>query len=209
MPSSEYYLKHCGLTHWVRQAADSAAPAPDWQGIQDDVSQCQRCSLSQSRCNTVFGSGLVTASVMVVGEAPGFHEDKQGQPFVGRAGRLLTEMLRAIGLDREEVFITNVLKCRPPENRDPTAEEVALCTPYLERQIQSIAPSVILALGKHAAHHLLATAEPMYALRERNQVHAASGTPVCVTYHPAYLLRNPKDKAKAYEDLQRVLALLS
>jgi DNA polymerase len=139
---------------------------------------------------------------MLIGEAPGAEEDRQGLPFVGRAGQLLTAMLRALGLSREQVYIANILKCRPPNNRDPRPEEVASCEGYLARQIELIAPGVILALGRIAGQNLLKVDAPLKALRGRRHVYGAAGTPVVVTYHPAYLLRNPADKPRAWEDLR-------
>ncbi|HKJ88640.1 MAG TPA: uracil-DNA glycosylase, partial [Gammaproteobacteria bacterium] len=162
------------------------------------------CSLCQTRTQTVFGVGDPQARVMFVGEAPGAEEDRRGEPFVGRAGQLLDAMLAAIGLDRTAggVFIANVLKCRPPNNRDPQPEEVAQCEGYLRRQIELIQPRILVALGRVAAQQLLQTQQPLARLRGAE--HRFHDTPVLVTYHPAYLLRNPADKAKAWEDLKAV-----
>ena len=163
---------------------------------------CLRCPLHQTRTNTVFGVGDRQADWLVVGEAPGAEEDKQGEPFVGRAGGLLNSMLRGIGLAREQVFIANVLKCRPPANRDPRPEEVAQCLPYLERQIGLLQPKIMLAVGRIAAQNLLATDTPIGKLRGHVHRFGAAGIPLVVTYHPAYLLRSPTEKRKAWEDLK-------
>ena len=168
--------------------------------MQAEVANCTKCALCATRTQTVFGSGNKQADWMLVGEAPGQHEDEQGQPFVGNAGLLLTEMLRAIGLTREEVFITNILKCRPPNNRDPHADEVESCYDYLQRQQKLIQPKIILALGRIAAQTLLKTDEPLARLR--GEVHTFNNTPVVVVYHPAYLLRSLLEKRKAWLDLQ-------
>jgi DNA polymerase len=165
------------------------------------VAACTRCALSGTRTQTVFGTGSVHARWMFIGEAPGADEDRQGEPFVGRAGQLLTSMIRALGLRREDVYIANVLKCRPPGNRDPRPEEAAHCRGYLERQIELVAPAIVVAVGRIAAQNLLATDTPLARLR--GQVHAlgARGWPLVVTYHPAYLLRSPGEKRKAWQDL--------
>lgn len=173
----------------------------NWQQLEESVRNCQKCGLCQSRTQTVFGSGSHTGDLLIVGEAPGAHEDQQGLPFVGRAGKLLTEMLRAIGLAREQVYIANVLKCRPPNNRDPESSEVAACTPYLKKQVDLLEPKVILALGRIAAHFLLNTEQPMHQLRGRAHHFQGTNIPLFVTYHPAYLLRSPARKIKAWEDL--------
>lgn len=173
--------------------------ARDWAELEAAVRTCTKCSLHATRTRTVFGVGHRQARWMFIGEAPGGDEDRQGEPFVGRAGQLLNAILFAIGLKREEVFIANVLKCRPPGNRDPQPEEVAQCEPYLLRQIELIKPRLIVALGRHAAHSLLKTEVPLGKLRgQRLSYH---GTPLIVTYHPAYLLRNPADKRKVWDDL--------
>jgi DNA polymerase len=172
----------------------------DLRALQAAVSNCTKCALHATRTNTVFGVGNPEASWLFVGEAPGAEEDRQGEPFVGRAGQLLNAMLFALGLKREEVYIANVLKCRPPNNRDPQADEVMQCEPYLLRQIELIKPEVIVALGRHAAHSLLKTELPLGRLR--GMKHDYHGTPLVVTYHPAYLLRSPGDKARAWDDLR-------
>jgi len=176
----------------------------DWPALADRVASCRSCSLCESRTNTVFGVGDQTASLMIVGEAPGAEEDKKGEPFVGRAGQLLTAMLQAIGFEREQVYIANVLKCRPPGNRDPHVDEVAACQPYLNRQIDLIQPQLILSVGGVAAKNLLATEDSVGRLRGKVHEYTPTGTPLMVTYHPAYLLRRPEEKAKAWKDLQQV-----
>ncbi|MEK7260717.1 MAG: uracil-DNA glycosylase [Pseudomonadota bacterium] len=210
------YLAAMDIPLWERRtprAVDAAvvpATAPpaatsttdlgtDWQALQEAVRSCTQCGLHKTRTQTVFGVGDPAASWMFIGEAPGADEDKQGEPFVGRAGQLLNAMLFAMGLKREEVYIANVLKCRPPGNRDPQPEEVAQCEPYLIRQIEHIRPKLIVALGRHAAHSLLKTDVPLARLRgQRLSYH---GIPLIVTYHPAYLLRSPGEKRKAWDDL--------
>jgi len=171
------------------------------------VYNCQQCVLAKTRKKTVFGAGSAFAPVLVIGEAPGSDEDAQGLPFVGKAGKLLTDMLKAINLDREKgVFITNVLKCRPPENRNPESAEVVTCLPILKKQIEIIAPRVILVLGKVAAASLLNRVEAMSRLRHESLSY--NGIPVIATYHPAALLRNTRYKRPAWEDLQKLQQLL-
>ncbi|WP_428421626.1 uracil-DNA glycosylase [Methylibium sp.] len=181
----------------------------DWTALRAAVADCTACALSRGRTNTVFGVGHEQAHWMVVGEAPGEQEDRLGEPFVGKAGQLLDNMLRALGLTRrvdnadarpeQQVFIANVLKCRPPMNRNPLPDEVAQCAPYLARQVALVQPRLILAMGRFAVQSLLRTSEPIGRLRGR--VHHYQGVPTIVTYHPAYLLRNPADKARAWDDL--------
>jgi DNA polymerase len=180
----------------------------DWDTLQATVAECRACGLCASRKNTVFGVGQRNAPWMVIGEAPGENEDLQGEPFVGQAGKLLDNMLAAIGLSRQTegrpeglggVYIANTLKCRPPGNRNPEPLELQTCAPYLVRQVALVQPKIILAMGRFAVQSLLQTTEPIGKLRGR--VHQYQGVPVVVTYHPAYLLRNPPDKAKAWADL--------
>ncbi len=166
-----------------------------------EASACTRCPLSETRNSVVFGAGNADADLMFVGEGPGAQEDRQGLPFVGRAGKLLDEMLRAVGLDRGTVFITNILKCRPPGNRDPAADEAAACRDYLERQIEMIKPRLVLAVGRIAAQQLLHTDSPLGRLRGRAHSLNNGQVPLVVTYHPAYLLRSPAQKRKVWEDL--------
>lgn len=172
----------------------------DWIELEACVSACERCRLCEKRTNTVFGVGDRAAEWMLIGEAPGENEDKQGEPFVGQAGKLLDSMLRALALARgENVYIANVVKCRPPGNRNPEPDEVASCEPYLRRQVALVKPKLIVALGRVAAQNLLKTDASISSLRGR--VHRYEDVPVIVTYHPAYLLRSLQDKAKAWIDL--------
>jgi uracil-DNA glycosylase len=200
---------HVVLQHAVLQRTDSDAIAKmDWPTLRDAVAACRACDLCQSRGQTVFGVGQQSAQWMVVGEAPGEQEDQAGQPFVGPSGQLLDRMLAALHLTRSEegdlppaqrVYIANTLKCRPPRNRNPSAQEMAQCEPYLVRQIELLRPRIILAMGRFAVQALLRSDEPIGKLRGR--VHHYQGVPLVVTYHPAYLLRSPLDKAKAWDDL--------
>lgn len=211
------YLEAMGIDVWLPRTSahseqllfsevgdDSAEPetaalADNWDVLQAEIANCTKCALCTTRTQTVFGSGNKQADWMLVGEAPGQHEDERGLPFVGNAGLLLTEMLRAIGLTREEVFITNILKCRPPNNRDPRPDEAESCNDYLQRQQKLIKPKIILAIGRIAAQTLLKTDEPLARLR--GKVHTFNNTPVVVVYHPAYLLRSLSEKRKAWQDL--------
>jgi DNA polymerase len=224
------YLQTIGVDVWVRRNAPSPQPpatvvvpvpalpsagsvAPvavavpvdaeaQWESLKAEVLSCTRCALHSTRTQGVFGVGNRRADWLIIGEAPGKEEDRRGEPFVGRAGQLLNAMLLAIGLPREQVFIANVLKSRPPDNRDPKPDEVAACLPYLMRQIALLRPRLMLAVGRIAAQNLLAT--DMALGRLRGQVHhfGELNTPLIVTYHPAYLLRSPADKRKAWEDLK-------
>lgn len=176
-----------------------------WKDLQHQVSICRACSLCETRTQTVFGVGNKHADWLLIGEAPGRDEDLQGEPFVGRAGQLLNEMIRAIGLRREQVYIANILKCRPPNNRDPQAGEVDACHSFLKRQIELIQPKLILAVGRIAAQNLLHTQQPLSRLRGMR--HELEGIPLTVVHHPAYLLRSLPEKAKAWEDLQFALSV--
>jgi len=176
-----------------------------WTDVEQAVRNCTKCALHTSRTQTVFGVGDRAAQWMIVGEAPGADEDRKGEPFVGRAGQLLNAMLLAIGLQREQVFIANILKCRPPNNRDPGSDEVNCCMPYLQRQIELINPQVIVCVGRIAAQNLLATTDPIGKLRGSVHYLGVQRRPVVVTYHPAYLLRSPNEKRKAWADLQLAL----
>jgi DNA polymerase len=177
-------------------------PGIEWEPLRERVAACTACELCKTRTQTVFGVGNTRAEWLIVGEAPGAEEDRQGEPFVGRAGQLLNAMLLAIGLPRETVFIANILKCRPPGNRDPRPEEVARCLPFLQAQIALLKPKIMLAVGRIAAQNLLATDAPLARLRGKLHHFGEAGTPLVVTYHPAYLLRTPSDKRKAWEDLK-------
>lgn len=237
----QYYLDTIGITNWQLQQAvvpveaashsadvitepeqpgtlsehapESAIESEIWQSLEQAVAGCQRCNdLAASRTQTVFGVGDRQAKLLVIGEAPGRDEDAQGEPFVGRAGQLLNAMLQAIGLQREQVFIANVLKCRPPNNRDPSAEEIQSCKVYLQQQIRLLQPKAIFIVGRIAAQNLLSTEMPIGKMRGRDY-HYDSGDnatiPVIVTYHPAYLLRKPTEKRKSWQDLLRLKRLMS
>ena len=188
----------------MRPARAASVQTMDWATLRETVAGCEACGLCKSRKNTVFGVGDEQADWMIVGEAPGENEDIRGEPFVGAAGQLLDNMLRAVGRSRtgqgaQGAFIANVLKCRPPANRNPQPEEVVQCEPYLARQVALVKPRVIVAMGRFAVQSLLKTTEPIGRLRGR--VHRYEGVPVIVSYHPAYLLRTPTDKGKAWADL--------
>jgi len=227
----EQYLEALGIPVWKlrnapaapMQPVDAAAPLEviatqlvagatvatmGWEELAATVRVCTKCALSATRTQTVFGVGRRNADLLVIGEAPGADEDRQGEPFVGRAGQLLNSMLRAIGLPRSEVFIANILKCRPPNNRDPQPDEAKACTPYLARQIALVNPRAILAVGRIAAQWLLQTDAPIGRLRGRVVPYGEAGTPLVVTYHPAFLLRSPLAKATAWADLCIVKDLL-
>jgi len=198
------YLQALGVDRWVaRRAPPDAAPdsSAAWDRLAAEVSGCVRCGLHTTRTQTVFGVGNRNAELLVVGEAPGADEDRQGEPFVGRAGQLLNSMLRAMGAPRETVYIANLLKCRPPGNRDPAPEEVRCCQPYLQRQIELLNPRLLLAVGRIAAQNLLATDTPIGKLRGIVHRFGAQHMPLIVTYHPAYLLRSPTEKRKSWNDL--------
>ena len=177
-------------------------PITDWGVLRERVAACTACDLCKTRTQTVFGVGNTQADWLIIGEAPGGDEDRQGEPFVGRAGQLLNAMLLAIGLPRETVFIANILKCRPPGNRDPRPEEVSNCLPFLSAQIALLKPKIILVVGRIAAQTLLATDAPLARLRGKLHRFGEAGTPMVITYHPAYLLRTPADKRKAWDDLK-------
>lgn len=181
------------------------ASTMDWATLERTVAGCEMCPLHATRTQTVFGVGSHSAQWMVIGEAPGADEDRQGEPFVGRAGQLLTEMLRAAGFKRDDVYIANILKCRPPNNRDPKLDEVNACSSYLLRQIELLQPKLILAVGRIAAQRLLNTDETIGRLRGNVYRFGSTSVPVVVTYHPAYLLRSPLQKRKSWADLQFAL----
>lgn len=201
-----------GAPPTARAPRDVVAPVVEgmgWDELRLTVSSCTKCSLHGARTQTVFGAGSRTARWLFIGEAPGADEDRQGEPFVGRAGQLLTNMIRALGYRREEVYIANILKCRPPGNRDPALEESLSCRPYLRRQIALLSPEIIVTLGRVAAQNLLRTDAPISRLRGERHEYENSGIPVVATYHPAYLLRSPTEKRKAWEDLRQARSLLS
>jgi DNA polymerase len=221
------YLQTMGIDVWVERDSSEpgesragslsqgeASPAKPgftavpgaWDELKACVAGCTRCELSQSRTNTVFGVGSPDADWMIIGEAPGAEEDRKGEPFVGRAGRLLDQMLLAIGQSRESVFIANILKCRPPNNRDPKPNEAAACREYLQQQIDLVRPKIILAVGRIAAQNLLGSDDPVGRMRGRP--HDLDGIPLVVTYHPAYLLRSPSQKRKSWSDLCLAMQLV-
>lgn len=187
-------------------AADEILRLPTLEQVRDLALGCPRCRLAESRRQVVFGEGDPSAQLLVVGEAPGADEDRTGQPFVGKAGKLLTLLLASAGFDRDAVYVCNVLKCRPPGNRNPEADEVEACSPYLFRQVELVGPRVILAFGAFAAQTLLATGDPIGTLRGRD--HEFRGIPLVPTYHPAALLRNPAWVRPVWDDLQRVRSVL-
>jgi DNA polymerase len=178
----------------------------DLRGVRDELGDCTRCPLHRTRKNLVFGEGSARAKLVFVGEAPGEEEDKQGRPFVGRAGQLLTKIINAMGLEREEVYICNILKCRPPGNRNPKDDEIATCEPFLLKQLEAIDPEIICALGTFAAKTLLRTEAPISAIR--GKFHDYHGRKLMPTYHPAYLLRNPDAKKLVWEDVQKIMKIL-
>jgi uracil-DNA glycosylase len=198
-----------GLPHAV--VASSASPAGErkpeaLEDIRADLGECLRCELGRTRNNLVFGVGTPAARIVFVGEAPGRDEDLQGEPFVGEAGQLLTKIIQAMGLERREVYICNVLKCRPPNNRNPLPAEIEQCHPFLLRQLKAIGPGAIVALGTFAAQTLLKTKEPISKLR--GHFHDYHGIPLMPTFHPAFLLRNASMKREVWEDMQLVMKLL-
>jgi DNA polymerase len=186
----------------ILESWDKRGMAESLDMIRDDLGACRRCKLHTGRKNIVFGFGNPKAKLVFVGEGPGYEEDMQGQPFVGKAGQLLTRILRAIDLTREDVYICNIIKCRPPGNRNPDPDEIAACIPFLRRQLKTIAPRFICALGTFAAQTLLGTNTPISRLRGR--FYAYEGIDLLPTYHPAYLLRNPSKKADVWQDMQRL-----
>lgn len=214
------YLDALGIDTWSRRDvevpvddADIREPATTgatgWSELREQVARCTRCSLHKSRTQTVFGTGSESATWMIIGEAPGAEEDRRGEPFVGRAGKLLDEMLRAVGLERGEVFIANVLKCRPPNNRDPSQDEADHCRSHLEMQIELLKPRIVVAVGRIAAQQLLKTDAPLGQLRGKAHSLRDGSLPLVVTYHPAYLLRSPSQKGKVWEDLCMARRLLT
>lgn len=214
-PGRLAFLEALGIDVYVRRSHPAATPVvsvpahpearPEaslaWDPLRAMVASCTRCELHATRTQTVFGTGNPSARWMFIGEAPGAEEDRQGEPFVGRAGQLLTAMLKAAGFRREDVYIANVLKCRPPGNRDPRPEEARACRGYLERQIELVSPDLVVAVGRIAAQNLLATDTPLGKLRGKVHSLGARRWPLIVTYHPAYLLRSPAEKRKAWQDL--------
>jgi len=188
--------------------APTAAPVggETLEAIRSDIGDCQRCKLAPTRTTIVFGSGNPNADIVFVGEAPGYEEDQQGLPFVGEAGRLLTKIIESTGIKREDAYICNILKCRPPGNRNPEPDEVLVCSPFLKRQIAAIGPKIVCCLGKFAAQTLLQNAAPISRLR--GEFHDIDGMRVIATFHPAYLLRSPEKKREVWEDMKQIRAEL-
>jgi DNA polymerase len=187
-------------------ASAAAAPTDSLDAIRADIGDCQRCKLAPTRSTIVFGSGNPAAELMFVGEAPGYEEDQQGLPFVGPAGQLLTKIIESTGVKREDAYICNILKCRPPGNRNPEPDEVLTCSPFLKRQIAAVRPKIICCLGKFAAQTLLRSAAPITRLR--GEFHDIDGMRVIATFHPAYLLRSPEKKREVWEDMKQIRAEL-
>jgi DNA polymerase len=188
------------LSDWAQPVSSSTETLAD---IRSDLGDCQRCKLASGRTNIVFGSGTASAKLVFVGEGPGFDEDQTGEPFVGAAGQLLTRIIAAINLSREQVYICNIIKCRPPGNRNPEPDEIESCLPFLEKQIAAIRPDFICALGKFAAQTLLKSDVPISRLRGR--FYEYNGIKLLATYHPAYLLRNPDKKREVWDDMQMLM----
>jgi DNA polymerase len=216
----QQYLNGMEFVRWVRRDPQDHPVEPDLildlsstEGALFDlaavVDSCTECSLHETRRHTVFGAGSVSADCLFVGEAPGAEEDRRGEPFVGRAGQLLNAMISALGLERDQTYIANVLKCRPPSNRDPLGEEVRSCEKYLHRQIELLEPRLIIALGRFAAQSLLKSSLPIGKLRGIRHLYEPFGIPLVATYHPAYLLRSPLEKRKVWGDLQLAKTMLS
>ena len=213
MKTRQQYLKKLGIELWQTKSRRSPTLTQNdvitLDTVEKKVATCKLCELHKTRTNTVFGTGNPHADVVFIGEAPGANEDLQGKPFVGRAGVLLNAMLKSIALNCDKVYIANILKCRPPNNRDPLSTEVVLCTPYLRQQITLIQPKLLVAVGRIAAQFLLNTTESMAKLRGRSYEYGETKIPLIVTYHPAYLLRSPGEKKKAYDDFLMIAKHLS
>jgi DNA polymerase len=192
---------------WGLEIKPASPVAESLEQLAAQAAGCTLCKLSEGRTNVVFGVGPSSPRLMFIGEGPGRDEDLQGEPFVGRAGQMLNRIIVAMGLQREEVYIANAVKCRPPRNRNPESDELEACSPFLRRQVESIRPEIIVLLGRVAAQFVLQTSEPLGRLR--GEVHEWLGIPVICTYHPAYLLRNPADKGKTWQDMQVVMERLA
>ena len=196
-------------TSWMKNHNHNIDNSPSLDDLKTKASDCRKCQLFKERTKVVFGSGSHDASVLFVGEAPGREEDLNGEPFIGRAGKLLTEILFSVKLSRRDVYITNTVKCRPPENRNPDDDEINACSTYLDQQINLISPSVIVLLGKIAAEALMSTSEPMSSLRGKVHLYKDTQIPMLVFYHPAYLLRSPGEKSKVWDDLLLLKKLIN
>ncbi len=210
------YLDSMDIQVWIRRQSTESTEnlpikivpvdeiiQPDWESLQKQVTACTSCELHKTRTQTVFGVGNHNADLMLIGEAPGAEEDIKGEPFVGRAGQLLNAMLYAINLTRDDIYIANVIKCRPPDNRNPNNNEMASCNNFLQQQINLIKPKLIVATGAVSAQHLLNTTTPIGKLR--SQLFKYNEIPLIATYHPAYLLRKPSEKCKSWQDLQFII----
>ena len=219
-PHQRQYLDGMQFVRWVRRDPQDRSVEPDLTLASSStegalfelatvVDQCRACSLHRTRRHTVFGTGSASAECLFVGEAPGAEEDRRGLPFVGRAGQLLNAMISALGLERDQTYIANVLKCRPPDNRDPLGDEVRSCEKYLHRQIELLEPRLIIALGRFAAQSLLKSSLPIGKLRGLRHSYEPFGIPLVATYHPAYLLRSPLEKRKVWSDLRLAKTMLS
>jgi len=201
-------LAELGVDVWLRREPPATQPSSELLNLNKEILTCTRCDLHKGRTQAVCGTGDLAADMLIVGEAPGAEEDQQGEPFVGKAGQLLTEMLRAMGRERSTVFIANVIKCRPPQNRDPAEQEIASCMPFLQRQIALLNPRLILVVGRIAAQSLLESDAPVGKLRGKVHQYGERKIPLVVTYHPAYLLRSPGQKRHAWADLLLALDVL-
>ena len=204
------YLNEMGIdTRWLNKSTDNSSlqnpKKKSLDSLKDQVSECNKCMLASTRDKIVFGSGNLESKLMIIGEAPGKDEDLMGEPFVGRAGKLLDEILFSIGVARDNVYITNTVKCRPPQNRNPLLEEIESCSDYLTKQIRNINPSIIILLGKVAANRMLGIEEPMSELRQKIFNHHSTNIPMIVFYHPAYLLRSPSQKKQMWHDIKYTL----
>jgi DNA polymerase len=204
------YLKEMGISFLLASEHNSEKAIPSGilalADVREELGDCKRCKLHRTRRTIVFGEGNEKASLMLIGEAPGYDEDVQGRPFVGKAGQLLTKILQSINLPREEVFITNIVKCRPPQNRNPEPDEIRSCNPFLVKQVAAIQPKTICALGSFSAQTLLKTDTKITALRGR--LYDLEGIKVVPTYHPAFLLRNPERKREVWEDMKKIAELM-
>ena len=206
------YLNEMGIeSFWyknTKKISSKPPPTANLMSLEKIVSNCTKCELHKTRNKTVFGDGNTSAKILFIGEAPGREEDKEGKPFVGRAGRLLTEVLDSVGLSRKNIYITNTVKCRPPSNRNPSDEEVEYCADYLEKQIEEINPKIIVLLGRIAADRIIKNENSMSELRKKTFFLESKNIPTIVFYHPAYLLRNPKEKRKVWEDLMYLKSVM-
>jgi len=215
----QQYLDAMGIQVWQAKDAggecsvnvnteSGSVDQSDWDVLEQQAMHCTLCDLCKTRTHVVFGVGNKQSDLLIIGEAPGANEDKQGEPFVGRAGMLLNAMLNAIGLKRSDIYIANILKCRPPQNRDPLPHEIESCTSYLQQQISLIQPKLIVAVGRIAAQYLLNTKDSMGKLRGNVYHYGEQSIPLLVTYHPAYLLRSPREKSKSYRDLLHMQTMI-